>query len=186
MWRSLEFEAANRSCRPGEFAERTIVFAGAACAWNGWMDCQGASDKRKTLIRDHVVQSSARLHRGRAEKGWKHACTEGNLVRVRTADRLREGAPAGQGERHEHAALHERRQRQAPGHHLGRIRANRKQPQPRRIREWRFVEVDTQTPTPPKSKKKMWGTASAAPPPPTLSPHPEPPLNGPAPFFRPH
>src|SRR5437879_9316933 len=80
----------------------------------------------------------------RANKGWKHACTEGNLVRVRTADRLREGAPAGQGERHEHAALHERRQRQAPGHHLGRIRANRKQPQPRRIREWRLDEVDAQ------------------------------------------
>src|SRR5437879_12425884 len=78
----------------------------------------------------------------RANKGWKHACTEGNLVRVRTADRLREGAPAGQGERHEHAALHERRQRQAPGHHLGRIRANREQPQPRRVREWRLAEVD--------------------------------------------
>src|SRR6266480_6734092 len=80
----------------------------------------------------------------RANKGWKHACTEGNLVRVRTADRLREGASAGQGERHEHAALHERRQRQAPGHHLGRIRANRKQPQPRRVREWRLDEVDAQ------------------------------------------
>src|SRR5438128_2517312 len=80
----------------------------------------------------------------RANKGWKHACTEGNLVRVRTADRLREGASAGQGERHEHAALHERRQRQAPGHHLGRIRANREQPQPRRVREWRLDEVDAQ------------------------------------------
>src|SRR5256714_3100918 len=80
----------------------------------------------------------------RANKGWKHACTEGNFVRVRTADRLREGAPAGQGERHEHAALHERRQRQAPGHHLGRIRANREQPQPRRVREWRLDEVDAQ------------------------------------------
>src|SRR2546427_8607003 len=79
----------------------------------------------------------------RANKGWKHACTEGNLVRVRTADRLREGAPAGQGERHEHAALHERRQRQAPGHHLGRIRANREQPQPRRVREWRFGMLAT-------------------------------------------
>src|SRR5438132_5046584 len=80
----------------------------------------------------------------RANKGWKHACTEGNLVRVRAADRLREGAPAGQGERHEHAALHERRQRQAPGHHLGRIRANREQPQPRRVREWRLDEVDAE------------------------------------------
>src|SRR5207237_197209 len=80
----------------------------------------------------------------RANKGWKHACTEGNLVRVRAADRLREGAPAGQGERHEHAALHERRQRQAPGHHLGRIRANREQAQPRRVREWRLDEVDAQ------------------------------------------
>src|SRR6266566_1711965 len=80
----------------------------------------------------------------RANKGWKHACTEGNLVRVRTADCLREGASAGQGERHEHAALHERRQRQAPGHHLGRIRANREQPQPRRVREWRLDEVDAQ------------------------------------------
>src|SRR5436853_7897207 len=78
----------------------------------------------------------------RANKGWKHACTEGNLVRVRTADRLREGASAGQGERHEHAALHERRQRQAPGHYLGRIRANREQPQPRRVREWRVDGVD--------------------------------------------
>src|SRR5438034_1380639 len=80
----------------------------------------------------------------RANKGWKHACTEGNLVRVRTADRLREGASAGQGERYEHAALHERRQRQAPSHHLGRIRANREQPQPRRVREWRLDEVDAQ------------------------------------------
>src|SRR5437879_11736198 len=80
----------------------------------------------------------------RANKGWKHACTEGNLVRVRAADRLREGASAGQGERHEHAALHERRQRQAPGHYLGRIRANREQPQPRRVREWRLDEVDAE------------------------------------------
>src|SRR3989449_3839669 len=164
MWRSLEFEAANRSCRPGEFAERTIVFAGAACAWNGWMDCQGASDKRKTLIRDHVVQSSARLHRGRAEKGWKHACTEGNLVRVRTADRLREGAPAGQGERHEHAALYERRQRQAPGHHLGRIRANRKQPQPRRVREWRLDEADAQALI-VRNQGRPWWTWRSVPPP---------------------
>src|SRR5438046_5801030 len=81
----------------------------------------------------------------RANKGWKHACTEGNLVRVRTADRLREGASAGQGERYEHAALHERRQRQAPSHHLGRIRANREQPQPRCVREWRLDEVDAVT-----------------------------------------
>src|SRR5256885_406367 len=80
----------------------------------------------------------------RANKGWKHACTEGNLVRVRTADRLREGAPAGQGERHEQAGLHERRQRQAPGHPLGRIRATREQPQPRRVREWGLDEVDAQ------------------------------------------
>src|SRR5947207_14593961 len=80
----------------------------------------------------------------RANKGWKHACTEGKLVRVRTAYRSRERASAGQGERYEHAALHERRQRQAPGHHLGRIRANREQPQPRRVREWRLDEVDAQ------------------------------------------
>src|SRR2546421_961477 len=178
MWRSLEFEAANRSCRPGEFAERTIVFAGAACAWNGWMDCQGASDKRKTLIRDHVVQSSARLHRGRAEKGWKHACTEGNLVRVRTADRLREGAPAGQGERHEHAALHERRQRQAPGHHLGRIRANREQPQPRRVREWRVGEGDWEAPIRPLTKNNA-GPAVGGPPPAPLLPVLGPPPPGP-------
>src|SRR5437667_4290002 len=80
----------------------------------------------------------------RANKGWKHACTEGNLVRVRTADRLREGGTGGHGERDEHAALHEGRQRQAPVHHLGRIRANREQPQPRRVREWRLDEVDAQ------------------------------------------
>src|SRR2546428_7280842 len=90
----------------------------------------------------------------RANKGWKHACTEGNLVRVRTADRLREGASAGQGERHEHAALHERRQRQAPGHHLGRIRANREQPQPRRVREWRLGGGDVVAPIlPPRENK---------------------------------
>src|SRR5437879_12949463 len=45
---------------------------------------------------------------------------------------------------HEHAALHERRQRRAPGHYLGRIRANREQPQPRRVREWRLDEVDAE------------------------------------------
>src|SRR5438552_3682142 len=65
----------------------------------------------------------------RANKGWKHACTEGNLVRVRTADRLREGAPAGQGERHEHAALHERRQR----------------PQSRRVQGCVWNEVNAQS-----------------------------------------
>src|SRR5436189_6260121 len=98
----------------------------------------------------------------RTNKGWKHACTEGNLVRVRTADRLREGASAGQGERHEHAALHERRQRQAPGHHLGRIRANREQPQPRRVREWRVDEVDAQALIGRPSKTKA-DRASGAP-----------------------
>src|SRR2546421_4665636 len=104
----------------------------------------------------------------RANKGWKHACTEGNLVRVRTADRLREGASAGQGERHEHAALHERRQRQAPGHHLGRIRANREQPQPRRVREWRLGEVYGAEPIvpPPKNKADLAvGAPPLAPPP---------------------
>src|SRR3989442_15934097 len=148
------------------------------------MDCQGASDKRKTLIRDHVVQSSARLHRGRAEKGWKHACTEGNLVRVRAADRLREGAPAGQGEGHEHAALYERRQRQAPGHHLGRIRANREQPQPRRVREWRLGGGEGQAPKLPPTKTTAGPARWAPPPAPPLSlvaPPPPVPLSSPLP-----
>src|SRR6267143_6708360 len=135
-----------------------------ACEDTGWMDCQGASDKRKTLITGHVVQSSARLHRGRAEKGWKHACTERNLVRVRAADRLREGAPAEQGERHEHAALQQGRQREAPGHHLGRIRANRKQPQPRGVRERRLDEVDAQALI-VRLQGRPWWTWRSAPPP---------------------
>src|SRR2546430_6002936 len=118
----------------------------------------------------------------RANKGWKHACTEGNLVRVRTADRLREGAPAGQGERHEHAALHERRQRQAPGHHLGRIRANRKQPQPRRIREWRLAVGDGAAALIPKPKKTTAVPAFGAAPPAPPSSLPGPPRAGPPPF----
>src|SRR2546426_1664765 len=128
------------------------------------MDCQGASDKRKTLIRDHVVQSSARLHGGCAEKGWKHACTQGDLVRVRPADRLRKGAPAEQGERHEHAALFEGRQREAPGHHLGRIRADRKQPQSRRVREWRLDEAKEQALI-ARIQGRPWWTWRSAPPP---------------------
>src|SRR5712691_12745756 len=108
----MDFGTASRAVTRRRFSNAQGRVRGRGPAGEtGWMDCQRASDKRKTLIRGHVVQSSARLHRGRAEKGWKHACTERNLVRVRTADRLREGAPAEQGERHEHAALQQGRQR---------------------------------------------------------------------------
>src|SRR2546425_12790081 len=80
--------------------------------------CQQTSDKRKTLI---ALLSYSRQHasiRWRYE-GMEHACTQANLVRVRAADRRGEGPPAEQGSGHEHAAVHEGRQRETPGHHLG-------------------------------------------------------------------
>src|SRR5712692_8932037 len=127
--------------------------------------CQSPSDKRKTLIRGHVVHLSARPPNGWcAEKGWNHACTQGNLVRVRAADRLRDGASAEQGEGHEHAALQQSLQREAPGHNLGRIRANREQPQSRRVRERRLDEVDAQALI-VRIQGRPWWTWRSAPPP---------------------
>src|SRR5881392_118273 len=127
-------------------------------------DCQTLSDKRKTLIAEGVVQPSARCHMGGARKGMEHACTEGDLVRVRTADRLRQGAPAEQGGWHEHAALFQGHQRQAPGHHLGRIRADREQPQPRRVRERRLDEVDAEALS-ARIQGRPWWIGRSAPPP---------------------
>src|SRR2546425_3340072 len=76
------------------------------------------SDKRKTLIPRGVVRVSASPIRGTHE-GMEHASTQRDLVRVRSADRDRQGTPAEQGEGYEHAPLFERRQREAPGHLLG-------------------------------------------------------------------
>src|SRR6266571_1508328 len=76
------------------------------------------SDKRKTLIPHAVVRMSASPIRG-THDGMEHASTQRDLVRVRSADRDRQGTPAEQGEGYEHAALFERRQREAPGHLLG-------------------------------------------------------------------
>src|SRR2546426_1294153 len=80
--------------------------------------CQQTSDKRKTLI---ALLSYSRQHASIwwRNEGMEHACTQGDLVRVRAADRRGEGPPAEQGSGHEHAAVHEGRQREAPGHHLG-------------------------------------------------------------------
>src|SRR2546430_13323786 len=80
--------------------------------------CQQTSDKRKTLI---ALLSYSRQHASIwwRNDGMEHACTQGNLVRVRAADRRGEGPPAEQGSGHEHAPVHEGRQRQPQGHHLG-------------------------------------------------------------------
>src|SRR5206468_1689026 len=80
--------------------------------------CQQTSDKRKTLIASLSYSRQHASIRWRYE-GMEHACTQANLVRVRAADRRGEGPPAEQGSGHEHAAVHEGRQRETPGHHLG-------------------------------------------------------------------
>src|SRR5438093_2040024 len=78
----------------------------------------------------------------RRTEGMEHACTQGDLVRVRAADRRGEGPPTEQGSGHDHAALYEGRQRETPGHHLGRVRTDRQRPRPRRVRERRLDEAD--------------------------------------------
>src|SRR5947199_5675878 len=147
-------------------------------------DCQTLSDRRKTLIAEGVVQPSARCHMGGTRKGMEHACTEGDLVRVRTADRLRQGAPAEQGGWHEHAALFQGHQRQAPGHHLGRIRADREQPQPRRVRERRLDEVDAEALS-ARIQGRPWWIGRSAPPPWPPSSRSWTPRSGPL-LLRPH
>src|SRR5205823_4876743 len=121
-----------------------------------------ASDKRKTLIWT-LSYDRQRASIGSASKGMEHACTPRNLVRVRAANRIRERPPAEQGRGHEHAPLHEGRQRKAPGDHLGRIRADREQPQSRGVRERRLDEADAEALTGSVPNGGPWGTRSARP-----------------------
>src|SRR3989442_13787361 len=99
----------------------------------------------------------------------EHACTATNLVRVRAANRRREGPPAEQGTRHEHAPLHEGRQRETPGDHLGRVREGRVRPRPRRVRERRLDEADAEALIRRPRGGPWWAWRSAPPPwPPSL------------------
>src|SRR2546428_10940454 len=94
----------------------------------------------------------------------EHACTATNLVRVRAANRRREGPPAEQGTRHEHAPLHEGRQRETPGDHLGRVREGRVRPRPRRVRERRLDEADAKALIPRPREGPWWAWGSTPPP----------------------
>src|SRR2546425_1142207 len=99
----------------------------------------------------------------------EHACTATNLVRVRAAYRRREGPPAEQGTRHEHAPLHEGRQRETPGDHLGRVREGRARPRPRRVRGRRVDEGDARALLRRPGEGPWWPWRSAPPPcPPSL------------------